>query len=175
MGELVAILISIPFVLVADWFKFLRELPPRQAELTRASHGVVLIVLAAILPSKLEGLVDRQLLLTGAVAPFWFGLYWLCIGYARSYGPRDMQLICRAALRFVVGVVLSVSKHRFGYPHEFVYILVNAFAWWMMITAGVKLLLLLRGVRPLVVDPVVTGIGIRGLPRDGFGDGTGLR
>jgi hypothetical protein len=45
LGELVGLLIALPFFLLADWFKFIKELPPGQQELAKASHGAGMLAL----------------------------------------------------------------------------------------------------------------------------------
>ena len=48
IGAMIGLIITAPFVLAGDWFGFLSRLEPRQRELTKASHGAVMMVAAYI-------------------------------------------------------------------------------------------------------------------------------
>jgi len=47
LSEVVGLLIALPFVAFADWFKFIKQMPPGQQELAKACHGIGMCALLA--------------------------------------------------------------------------------------------------------------------------------
>lgn len=167
LGTAVGNLISWPFAAVRDWFRFLNGLPPHERELTRASHGAVMIVLAFKLPG-MHVVPGDYLMLALFVLVSW-GIFWVAIGASRSRAPRDNRLLTRAVAKIVTGIViihLRPDLRELDPLPPFGYEVVILAAWWCIITGCVKFFLLLR---PQPTDP--GGVGIGNMPdgNKGFG------
>jgi hypothetical protein len=156
LGELIGALIALPFVMLADWNKFLKRLPPGEQELTKACHGagiVALVVYWAVLTGGVFhflGLGVHNL----ANPMFWipvgcagFGAGWYIL-YARfgaiAIGPphRSAQTI-RALLKIALGIVVWSYTTRLdlsGFE-----LLVRAAAMWCMATGATKFILMIWG------------------------------
>src|SRR5205823_13669551 len=55
MGEVIGLLLLLPLVGIADWIKFIKRLPPREQELTKASHGMAFLVIPVVAAAGLFG------------------------------------------------------------------------------------------------------------------------
>lgn len=187
MFQIAALLAILPFVIVADYLSFFSRIrDPRDAELTKASHGVAIIVFLAILfmfigdgkirlPNYLNpGWVNIAIVVVG----FW-AASWVSIGYARSYGYRDMRLVARSVAKIAFGVALPFILKNVEFLRQIMLMMHNAAGFvmlgmsgWCIITGLVKLLLVMRGPR----EPKIK-IDIAAMPHGdaAYGDGKGLR
>jgi hypothetical protein len=156
LGELIGCLIALPFVMLADWHKFLKRLPPGEQELTKACHGagiVALVVYWAVLTGGffhflalgIHNLVNPMFGIPAVIAAF--GVGWFIL-YARfgaiSIGPphRSAQTM-RALLKVALGIaVWSYAGHLDLSGFE---LLVRAAAMWCMATGGTKFILMIWG------------------------------
>lgn len=175
MFQLLFSIVAIPFALFSD-------IAPKQkksdleVELTRASYGAIMMILAGWLVLDPIPINFSYRLPAVATLMFW-GIFWMSIGAARSRGPRDMRLIVHAAIKVSFGVFLYTLRWSIGLrdplpPYGYFAVVIPAL--WLMITGGVKLTLLLRGRRTAPPRPAGVVGSIGGLPRNGFGDGSGF-
>jgi hypothetical protein len=156
LGELIGALIALPFVMLADWHKFLKRLPPGEQELTKACHGagiVVLVVYWAVLTGGvfhflglgLHNLVDPMFSIPAVLACFGVGWFMLYASFgAVAIGPphRRAQTI-RALLKIALGVVVwSYTAHLDLSGFE---LLVRVAAMWCMATGATKFILMIWG------------------------------
>ena len=118
LGEVIGLLIALPFVAAADYFKYIKELPPGgQQELAKACHGIgMLALLAYWFPARRRlcrfrddaGAASRQ------------SLYWIPVGIAAS-GLGWVLLNARFAAQSVVQphratmIVRGLIKSAVGY------------------------------------------------------------
>jgi len=152
IGAILGILITAPFVLVGDWFAFLSRLEPRQRELTKASHGTMMMVAAYIGYQRLHAAIyfsfDEQHLLDCFCyfIALW-GLFWIFTGGMRSRGQYDFHLMGRALAKMLVPMAFLYYGTRYSYHWDYEY------RWWFLaiapypvlwcaITGGAKFLLL---------------------------------
>lgn len=152
--ELVVIAAALPFVAVADWLRFIKRMPPHEAELARASHGAALAVIASVLAVWLHmhGLLQNRYLIGGLAAVAAFGLYWLGVS-ARHARYRTERQTVRALTKFAVGVGAAVAvmndvAGQQGWPPAVVELCNYAlilFAIWCCVTGAVKFLLPILG------------------------------
>jgi hypothetical protein len=156
LGELVGLLIALPFVMLADWHKFLKRLPPGEQELTKACHGAGIVVLVVYWASLtggvfhflglgLRNLVNPVFWMPAAIAAF--GAGWFIL-YARfgaiSIGPphRSAQTM-RALLKIALGFFVWAYTARLdlsGFE-----LVVRAAAMWCMATGATKFILMIWG------------------------------
>jgi hypothetical protein len=156
LGELVGLLIALPFVMLADWHKFLKHLPPGEQELTKACHGagiVVLVVYGAVLTGGifhflalgLRNLVNPVFCIPAGIASFgagWFILYARFGAIAIGPPHRSAQTM-RALLKIALGFVVWSYTARLdlsGFE-----LLVRAAAMWCMATGATKFILMIWG------------------------------
>ena len=153
MFQVIGLFLAIPFVLVSDWFVFLKGLEPRERELTRASHGVAMILIVAFAWHKnLIVLVPFEYRTdTSAAAAFvvaW-GLSWVILGAGRSrFGYRDGRLIGRAIVKVGLGLGLYFwllpQWHLTEWWEVLVYDAAVAVSFWCVVTGATKFVLLMR-------------------------------
>jgi hypothetical protein len=156
MIQLAALLIALPFVMLADWHKFLSRLPPGEQELAKACHGagiVVLVVYWAVLTGGIfhflalgiHNLVNPMFWIPAAIAAFgagWFILY-ARFGAIAIGPPRRSAQIIRALLKIALGsVVWSYTARLDLSGFELV---VRAAAMWCIATATTKFILMIWG------------------------------
>jgi len=156
LGELVGLLIALPFVMLADWHKFLSRLPPGEQELAKACHGagiVVLVVYWAVLTGGvfhflglgLRNLANPMFWMPAAIAAFgagWFILY-ARFGALTIGPPRRSAQTIRALLKIALGIVVWSYTARLdlsGFE-----LLVRAAAMWCMATGATKFILMIWG------------------------------
>jgi hypothetical protein len=155
----IVLLVATPFYLMADWFAILDGMPPLSRELTRASHGVIMVLVAGYGFHVSRGLHlpnhDLVLALYGALVfiAAW-GITWVMVGATRSRGYfRDVHLMIRAMAKVGLGIALfyipdwwKPNDYRFWF--DLVQRWVEVFC---MVTGATKLVLLLRA--PPRLDP----------------------
>jgi hypothetical protein len=161
---MLTILVSIaiiPFALMADWFGFLAEIAdPREAQLTRASHGMMMVIGAVLVwrydlyPHEYP---EMSFMLLAFVAAW--GVFWFILGATRShFGYRDGRLIGR----YVAKIALGAGIYLWLLPQWeindtawrlWVYEVGVGVAIWCVVTGTVKLLLILRPPPPPPKDP----------------------
>jgi len=181
MIEFVGLIILAPLFLLADWFVFLKKLEPLDAALTKASHGMAMMLMAgwAIYLLKEKGYIRRfpyeygdLVYLTFAFLFLW-GAFWLFIGAARSRQRRDHHYLGRAIAKVGLGTGLY-----FGFPHYWhatelwevlVYAISVVVAAWCVVTGLTKVALLMR---PL--PRLINGAGISDMPHGDAGFSRGL-
>ena len=163
------LLAILPFAALANWFRFIKRLPPREQNLARASHGAGMLAVAIIVLMLIGGTQGVAGFLNALAAnpkepKLWgsalawvvlvgWGFGWLVIGSARSRGPRDALLISRALVKIAVGVALDVLAHGGYLPSGWLGVTLTKLvefwlfpvAVWCMVTGITKLVLLLRG------------------------------
>lgn len=142
----VAVALIIP-TMIADWFVFLKQLDPRHAELTKASHGVMMVIGAGVAWKNGFYPGDVGLALLAFIAAW--GVFWAVLGATRSaQGYRDGRLIGRAAAKIALGggiyFWLLPQWEVTLVWHQWVYNLGVAVAVFCVVTGAVKVLLLLR-------------------------------
>jgi hypothetical protein len=154
------LLVYAPFALLLDYLDHFWKLEPRDAEITRAAHG---IGLALLIPFVVH-LADQGLwwgYLPALVWPYlkyrWFvvygviaiGVYWFIMGVARSRGYRDMRYITRALVKIAIGCFLlyaNTNRLFMDLPwRRETFLLVAIAGYWCVITGCVKLALYMRG------------------------------
>jgi hypothetical protein len=182
MGGLLNILISIPIVWLVDWFAFLNKLPPLAKELTRASHGVFMMLAAAALAYGncwlgctylVPGEYQQWILPSLGFIGLW-GLFWLVVGAARSRYYRDYHLLGRAAAKVILGGALWYWVS--DWPRDYNW---QLWGWygamvcvaWCLVTGLTKSILLLRPLPRLAIDD----IDQKPHGDADFGDSEGLR
>jgi len=165
MFELLGLLVAVPFVLLADWLKFIKHLPPREQNLARASHGAGLLVFAA--------LALHEIIRVQGIGPFargvaaipgdpslsvpailWattvvWGLVWFLVGCRRAHGPRDGLLTTRAVVKAVVGFVAFFIAQAGLVPGDwwcafFIEMALFLGGIWCVVTGLTKFVLLMR-------------------------------
>lgn len=174
LGLLVRSLIAIPFSAVSAWLRFLKSLPQREKELTQASHGAVIMVVAGVLLYQLRQHyipvpyeVDAAWVFWAFVALGIWGAIWFFVGAARSRtASRDGDLISRAAAKIVIGIIAYLWRNKLpDVPliGPFEPFLMIGLAYWCLITGLVRLGLLMRPPPPIpVIHPNVAPYGTAG-------------
>jgi hypothetical protein len=160
----IILLVAAPFYLMADWFALIDRMQPRQAELTKASHGVVMIVGAWLGYAHLQ--VDRFFNFTFdekhliycflAFVALW-GAWWVATGAMRSRGPRDLHLIGRALAKILMPVAVAYFVGRYIEKWDADYRWwINEFGYlallWCVVTGVTKLFLLMRSPPTMDLD-----------------------
>lgn len=155
LGELVGLLIALPFVALADWFKFIKQLPPGQQELAKASHGVGMLALVVfwfgLASGSLHAVVrdlDNPVSWIPAGFAVW-GIGWFVLN--ARYGslmigpPQRGTIIVRALIKIALGwAVWAYTAHLDLSGGE---LFLRAAALWCMATGGAKFVLLIWGSR----------------------------
>jgi hypothetical protein len=173
-----------PFALLLGYFDHFRRLEQRDAEVSKAAHGVALAIL---MPVAMQWADQHSWLsiLTHYTWPYFkyrwfavyaimaFGGYWFLMGAARSRGYRDMRYITRSLLKIGVGGFLlyaNINRLFMDYPWRFeTFQFVALVGYWCIITGLVKFCLYMRG--PPRPD---LGNDIGPKPYGGAGYGTGF-
>jgi hypothetical protein len=160
--EILVMIALIPYVAIRAWLDKFNHMPQREAETAKAAHGAAIAILMPLImrwsdrSGWLASVRDflpyeywpyfryRWFVVYAAIA---FGVYWFCIGAARSRGYRDMRYIARSALKLVVGMALTSPQAMFlDWPlRRETFALVSLASFWMIITGAVRLGLYLRG------------------------------
>jgi hypothetical protein len=174
LGEAAGLLIALPFIAVADYFKFIKELPPGgQQELAKACHGIGMLALLAYWFQRAGGFVDFvTMLVLHPDNP----LYWIPVGIA-ACGLGWFLLNARFAAQSVVRpyratmIVRGLIKSAIGYAvwafasdaeARWVALLLSVVAVWCMATGAAKVLLMIwsggRGgdAYPMVEDDIAS-------------------
>jgi hypothetical protein len=151
---ILVLLATIPFNLFKAWMDGFKQLPPREAETTRAAHGVGLAVLMPLVMTWADKygwlgilprdwwhyLIYRWFVVYAIMA---FGVYWFVVGVARSRGYRDGRQITRALLKLAFGVVIIYVQINHLYMdlplRDETFLLVTLAGYWCIITGIVKL------------------------------------
>lgn len=160
-------LAKLPFVVASEWFGFIKRQQPLDAELTKASHGVVM-VMASIwlmwLVATRDGFEYRNIaLLLLAFVATW-GAFWVVIGAARSRYYKDHRLLGRAIAKIAVAALIVYLM-----PHEgWLFVVECVVAGWCAVTGVTKAVLMLLPPPQLPDDP-------DDMPDDDFGSTHGLR
>jgi hypothetical protein len=112
MFTVIVLFLIAPFAAVMDWFAILDGMQPLQRELSRASQGVIMVIVAGYGFHLSRGLYlpDHNLVLAlyGALVflALW-GVTWFMVGASRSRGYfLDVHLMIRAAAKIVLGMAL---------------------------------------------------------------------
>lgn len=156
------LLAAAPFMLLADWFKFIRHLPPREQNLARASHGAGMLVFAAIAlyvagfgtffhalgAGPAEPVLWASALLL--VATVVWGISWLIVGCRRARGARDALLALRAAGKIGAGIAACIVAQGGYVPRDwsaadFIAAALLLIGVWCMVTGAVKFILVMIG------------------------------
>jgi hypothetical protein len=162
----ILLLVLMPFIYLARWFRWIKQLPPHEQALARASHGAGLIAFALLFVFARYGNAGSENFFTAlAVKPdeMWlpallsavlggWGFIWFVVGVSRAAGLRDGLLATRAFFKLVIGGGASYYLlYMFQWP-EFgpVWLLLAVMfvffaAVWCLITGTVKFLLLTVG------------------------------
>ena len=154
------LLVYAPFALLLDYLDHFWKLEPRDAEVTRAAHGIGLALLMPFIVNR----ADQGLwwgYLPELVWPYlkyrWpvayviiaIGIYWFIMGIARSRGYRDMRYITRALVKIGVGcffLYANINRLFMDLPwRRETFLLVALAGYWCVITGSVKLALYMRG------------------------------
>jgi hypothetical protein len=171
LGEVVGLLIALPFVALADWFKWIKQLPPGQQELAKACHGIGMLALLAFWFRLAGGFGDFvAMLMLHPGNP----LYWIPAGIA-AWGLGWFLLNARFAAQAVVRpyratmIVRGLIKIAGGcaiwaYARDteagWIALLLSVVAVWCMATGAAKVLLMIWGggrggdAYPLVADDI---------------------
>ena len=156
------LLAAAPFMLLADWFKYIRHLPPREQNLARASHGAGMLVFACIaLYVAGVGTFFRALGAGPAEPVLWasallwivtviWGVSWLVIGCRRARGARDALLALRAAGKTAAGIAAFIVAQgglvpRDWWAADFIGIALLLAGIWCIVTGAVKFTLVMIG------------------------------
>jgi hypothetical protein len=159
---LVVLLALLPFVYLFQWFRWVKQLPPHEQALARASHGAGIIAFVLLVGFGLFGvggvgaffvavaghpddLWKPALLL--AVVMGW-GITWFIVGVKRASGLRDGLLTTRAIVKLAGGLGGLIYLSRIpAKPDTSVWVYLGvAFGFlavlWCLVTGAVKVLLL---------------------------------
>jgi hypothetical protein len=168
LGYVAALLISLPFVALCDWFKFIKQLPPGQQELAKACHGIGMLALLAYAIALSGGLIEfvaglvlhapNFYWLAPAVIAVW-GLSWFLL-YARyaalSIGqPSRATMIVRAVIKTALGWAVWIFAAGAGLSGAD--LALRFVAVWCIATGGTKLALMMWGKRRDQAEPMVAG------------------
>jgi hypothetical protein len=104
------------YVLWTDWFTYLSSLPDREQQLSKAAHGVGVIVCGWVLQDLLlrsSMLPQRYHLAVYCIyaALAFLGVFWILIGATRAQIFGDARLTARAIVKFAVGWAVFVAWH----------------------------------------------------------------
>jgi hypothetical protein len=179
------LVIMIPKALLGDYITHFSHLAPREAETSRAAHGIgfaLLVPLAmhwadqfhwfAYLPDFTWPYLKYRWLAVYVIIAF--GAYWFIIGAARSQGYRDGRYITRSLIKIGIGGAITYAQVYRLYPdipfRRETYLLATLIGFWCIITGIVRLGLYMRG------PPKPSNWRQSdALPSAGFGTGENLR
>lgn len=163
LGELFLEIVSLPFMLTSKWLGFIKRQQPIDAELTKASHGSVMIVLGiwatwsmvahGVLATWIEYSYRGYAFLFFGFLVIW-GAFWLIIGGARTLYYRDARLLGRAVGKLVFAALLFIFLRRQGPFGYLVVAAVRLVIWWCVITGLTKFLLLSRPLPRIPLPPI---------------------
>jgi hypothetical protein len=179
MGELIGLLVFGPVLMLMDYFAFIKRLDQYEAELTKASHGVAMIVIClAFVHYDIDVWFEPENRIfadAGALCVGIWGGFWLAVGASRTRWYRvDAKHAARAVFKIAFGAaLLYAGKHwRVLSPYQpWAYFVVTAVGQWCVITGVAKFCLVMRGVRGPRIPPPDGPYG----PTDSFSDGENLR
>lgn len=157
MGELLGMLIALPFVMLGDWFGWIAQ--QRHPEVAKTCHGAGMLALLAYVIWVSGGLVEFAARLAMHAEEFYWvpvaivaawGTGWILLNAsyaAQSVGrPHRATMTVRALIKLAVGYGIWVLSQ--GLP------LLGPAAAWCLATGATKLLLMVWGkrseARPLV-------------------------
>jgi hypothetical protein len=152
MFTIIGLCLAAPFVVVSDWFSILDGMQPLQRELSRASQGVMMVIIAFYAFHLCGGLniPDHNLVLAlygSLVFLAGWGITWFFVGAVRSRGYfRDVHLMIKAAARIGLGIALFYIPYRWK-PDEYRLWIDLVQRWaeiFCIVTGATKLVLLLR-------------------------------
>jgi hypothetical protein len=163
MFSIIIMLTFAPFIIMAAHYEKLRRSPPRELWLAKASHGAMLLFMAA-LAAWLQGTaadrawlhvltrdpldLDRSwpaLIWTGGM--LWGGFWLLIYGRLALSGGRDAALTLRALAKVALGVVIGLYllPRMPGSRQEALLNPLMVIPAWLLVTGTVRLLLLVIG------------------------------
>jgi len=165
MGELLGLLIALPFVMAADYFKFIEQQAPERRELIRASHGAGMIALPVFLvwfTSGTQGFARLAAILRAEpdnpvcwlpLAVLAWGLLWLVTGWHRAVKFRDARIIARSLVKIALGIGGFLYLRNHDAPAGwggtaawgFFVLGLNLAAVWCVVTGTTKLTILIPG------------------------------
>jgi hypothetical protein len=167
LGTVVAMLIALPFVALADWFGWINK--QRYPELAKACHGVGMVALVAVAIGYLGGLVDFVARFVAHPGDFFWvipagitvwGLGWF-LHYARHAAlvvarPYRAVLTTRALLKLGIG---SAAWAYTGVLAEFgvIALLLQIFSVWCLSTGATQLGLMWWGKKHGQAEQMVQG------------------
>jgi len=153
---------ALPFVALADWFRWIKQQPPHEQALARASHGAALIVFV-LLATFGTGGVNGVVTFVGQAAAdpadewpglvlaivFVWGVVWFVSGVSGARGLRNGLLAWRAFVKLALGLGAILYLER-GHPSgalgsngaRMSILLVGL---WCVVTGAVKFVLLRMG------------------------------
>jgi hypothetical protein len=149
---LAVLVIAIPFAALADWFKFIKELPPGQQELAKASHGagmLALVIYGGFFHFFAAGLRHElgKLVYWIPVAVAAWGLGWFLLNArfaALAIGPPHRgTIIARALIKIALGCAAWVYAAHLDL--SWAELALRTVAVWCVTTGGVKFLLMVCG------------------------------
>jgi hypothetical protein len=171
LGTIAGLLISLPFVALADWFGWINK--QRHPELAKACHGIGMLSLVAYAISCLGGPVDFIAQFVGNPGNFFWtvpagmaawGLGWFLLNAryaAQTIGqPHRATMIVRALLKIAVGTALWAyvgTLGRSGGWSDVAALLLHIAAVWCLSTGLTKLGLMLWGRRHGQAEQLVAG------------------
>lgn len=160
LGEAMGLLAALPFIALADWFSFIKQMPSGQQELAKACHGVGMLALLAYwfrlvggFGDYVYGLVARpgELLHWVPVIMAAWGLGWFLLNArfaAQAVGqPQRATMTVRALLKIVAGwAAWSYADSAGGSAGWHLLILVlHVVIVWCVATGATKALLMIWG------------------------------
>jgi hypothetical protein len=121
LGEAIGLLLAWPFMVLADWFAWIKRQPAGQQELTKACHGIGMLALLGYWFSLTGGLgefvhalrmdADNPLNWLPVVIASW-GLGWFLLNarFAAQFviGPQRATMIVRALIKIALGYAVWV-------------------------------------------------------------------
>jgi hypothetical protein len=159
LGEVIGLFLAAPFVALADWFKFLKYLPPGQQELTKACHGAGMLALVALwfsFESGVSGYIADLARNPGSLF-LWipagiaaWGAGWLLLNSsfaARALGPHRATMRLRGLLKSALGgtVWSYAGMLAQGQGNTLITLVLYVFATWCLATGATRFVLTLGG------------------------------
>jgi hypothetical protein len=137
---------------IADWFRYIRNLPERDRELVKCSQGVGIIVCGGYL---LKIINDEHLLSTdnqhfSFLAYLGFavlGLFWIQIGANRAQIHGDRRLLGRAVAKVATGFGVLYAWRNYGHEFPWPWLMERSamcVALWCWATGATKIFVCLR-------------------------------
>jgi hypothetical protein len=178
LGEVIGLLVALPFAAFADWFKFIKQLPPGQQELAKACHGVGMLALLAYwfrfaggFGEFVDGLTLRpgELLHWIPLIMAVWGLGWFLLHArfaAQAVGrPHRAAMIVRGLLKIAAGWAIWAYAGSADLPVRaggsagwgLLMLALHVVAVWCLATGGTKALLMIWGGPRGEAYPMVAG------------------